>query len=816
MRIAIDLRILAVGPRHINRGMPRFTQQQLRNVLAIDHDNEYLVLTREGEDLSLVDPAIRTAHNAAICHPSGWSIDEPGHPESMLRRSAEFQDWLVAQGVELYHATTPFLFVDPFPVDFDACPMVATFYDAIPLIYPQHYLPEQFQQAYSCCLAAVLRSDRLQAISVSARRDASVYVGFPRNRIDLVSPVADDCFRPLDDRRTWRALAAIGARVRIPRQFVLTVSSTHHSKNAETLLRAYALLDEPLRVKFPLVFCCHLDDAGRALVWSLAEDLGIADDVIVTDMVTDLELAALYNAATVVVHPSRYEGFGLPVLEAMRCGTPVITTTASSLPEVGGDAAALVDPEDAAAMAGAMADVLADPDRREEMARAGLVNAGRFTGEALGRATLASYDRTVAAAAAAEAKPDAGRLRLAVWAPLPPEQTGIADYTVELLAGLTRRADVEVFVNEGFLPDVDLMARYRVHEHHAFERRRKQVGFDAVIYQVGGSFFHWYMHEAMEKYPGIVDLHELSWSHLLYAYSELHGDVEGFRDELAEMEGDLALRCFDAIEEGPPSLRQEFLDTYPMLGRIVAASPALVVHYDGARREIEDRYPGARVRTVVMGVADPYTGPAWRDCALARRSLGLPTGAYVIGVFGILHQTKRVEAVLEALPALLSENPGAVVLVVGRAHDPRYLSMLADMARQLGVERSVRFLGEVDRRVFDGALVACDVVVNLRESTVTHLSATLMRAMAAGKPVVTSAGAGWDFLPDDACVRIASEGALAGELCRLGGDPTLRVRMGEAARRYFEEEATVDVMARRYLEVVDAVRAKAQPVKAAQ
>ena len=351
-------------------------------MLAIDHDNEYLVLTREGEDLALVDPAIRTAHNAAICHPTGWSVDEPGHPESMLRRSAEFQDWLVAQRVDLYHATTPFLFIDPFPVDFDACPMVATFYDAIPLIYPQHYLPEPFRDAYSCCLAAVLRADRLQAISASARRDASVYVGFPRNRIDLVDPIADDCFRPLDDRRAWEALATIGERVRIPRQFVLAVSSTHHSKNAETLLRAYALLEERLRTRFPLVFCCHLDEAGRALVLTLAESLGITDDVIVTGMVTDLELAALYNAATVLVHPSRYEGFGLPVLEAMQCGTPVVTTTASSLPEVGGDAAVLVDPEDAVAMADAIAGGSGTPIAGRRWRGPG-GNAGRFTGEAL-------------------------------------------------------------------------------------------------------------------------------------------------------------------------------------------------------------------------------------------------------------------------------------------------------------------------------------------------------------------------------------------------------------------------------------------------
>ena len=807
MRIGIDFRILAVGPREINRGMARFTQQQLRNVLALDQDNEYLLLVRKGDDVSLVDPAILAAGNVSVTHPPGFSRADSGRLTTMLRRSAELQDWLVATDVDLYHATTPFLFVDPYLTDFDACPMVATFYDAIPLIFSQHYLGE-YSEAYSCCHAAALRATRMLAISESARRDASAYVGFPRERIDVVSPVADACFRPLDPYELGLALAGLGKRAAIPERFVLTVSSTHHTKNAGTLLAAYARLDERLRVRHPLVFCCQVNEAERALVRSMADGLGIADDVIITGLVSDDELVALYNAATVVVHPSRYEGFGLPVLEAMSCGTPVVTTTSSSLPEVAGGAAQLVDPEDVEGMAAAINAVLEDPERREEMSRAGLVNASRFTGEALGRATLDGYLRTVAAPREDDAPSDPGRPRLAVWAPLPPEQTGIADYSVELLSGLTARADVEVFVNEGFLPDVGLMTRYRIHDHRAFERRRDQAGFDAVIYQVGTSFFHWYMYDAMQRYPGIAVLHDLSWSHVLYAHAELHGNLDAFRAELAELEGDLALRCFEAIsEEGPQSLREEFLDAFPMLGRITSASPAVVVHFDGARAEIAARYPDADVRTIMMGVADPYTGPAWRDCALARSRLGLPSGSYVIGVFGIVHPSKRVEAVIEALPAVLEQEPGAVLLVVGRALDPRYGSLLEDLVVDLGVEGSVRFLGEVDRRTFDGALLASDVVVNLRDSTVTHLSATLMRAIAAGKPVITSDVPGWDFLPEDACVRIPVDGAearagLAATLCRLEADPALRRRMGDASRRYFEQEATVDVMVRRYLEVV--------------
>ena len=260
MRIAIDFRILAVGPRQINRGMPRFTQQQLRNVVALDHDGEYLVLTRRGDDLSLIDPAIRAAHNVSILHPPAWSVAELGDPATMLRRSAELQDWLVGQDVSLLHAATPFLLIDPYLIDFDACPMVGTFYDAIPMIYPGHYLPDHALDGYRCCLGVVRRCTTLLAISESARRDASVYVGFPRDRIDIVSPVADDWFRPLGSGEVWRDLAGLRQRVGVPEQFVLTVSSTHHTKNAETLLAAYARLGERTRARFPLVFCCHVTD----------------------------------------------------------------------------------------------------------------------------------------------------------------------------------------------------------------------------------------------------------------------------------------------------------------------------------------------------------------------------------------------------------------------------------------------------------------------------------------------------------------------------------------------------------------------------
>lgn len=109
-------------------------------------------------------------------------------------------------------------------------------------------------------------------------------------------------------------------------------------------------------------------------------------------------MRALFDAAAIVVHPSRYEGFGYPIVEAMGCGTPVITTTSSSLPEAGGDAAVLVEPDDAAGIAEAVEDVLRSHARREQMRQRGFEHVRHFEGDQLGRATIDAYRAAVSSA----------------------------------------------------------------------------------------------------------------------------------------------------------------------------------------------------------------------------------------------------------------------------------------------------------------------------------------------------------------------------------------------------------------------------------
>lgn len=819
MRIAVDFRILVVGPHWLNRGMGRFTQQQLAAVLALDPHNDYFVLCDPTADLSLLAPGIRAAPNAFVRVPPAWTPHAEGGFGSTLRRGEQLQEFLGGLDVALYHSATPFLLWEPLVPQFDVCPVVATLYDLIPLVYPGHYLGTGHEGAYFRALERVKRADRVLAISESAKKDAELYIGVPPSRVDVAYPAADDVFGPMAPDVARAVLSRWG---RVPTSFALAVSAFHQSKNVVKLLEAYASLPRHARDRLPLLLGGHFGPPERATIGVIAARLGIVDDLVFTGVVSDRQLAALYSCATVVVHASRYEGFGYPVLEAMSCGAPVVTSTSSSLPEVAGDAAILVDPDDADGLAAAMLAVAADRDLRDRMREQGLQRASRFSQEALAEATLGCYRRTVSAdpvaprpgsITAGTAEP----LRVALWTPLPPLQTGIADYAVELLGQLGRRYEVEVFVDDGYLPDGDLLERFRIYHASAFARRHAQDPFDVTIYQMGNSKFHWYIYQQVRRHPGIVVLHDLGVSPILYDRCYTSGDFEPFLDELAAVEGvavrDRFVERFESLSGAErDAFSVDFLRRRPMLRSVTTGSQAVVVHTEAAARRLRRQCPGVEVAVVGMGVAAPPPSRAPLRRLQARRRLGYAPDAFVVASFGIVHETKLLEQAIRAMAALVDKRPDACLVVVGRALSPNYASGLVELAHEVGVGGHVRLLGHVPRQSFDLELAACDVVVNLRSPSASHMSAILMRALGAGKPVVMSALDDWDAIPDRACFRVPSGpdevATIARHLVTLAGDPGLAARTSAAAQAWFARHGTVAAMAEGYSRVMHAVVAR--------
>jgi glycosyltransferase involved in cell wall biosynthesis len=224
--------------------------------------------------------------------------------------------------------------------------------------------------------------DHVVTISEASRRDIIRHLGFPDDRITVVYPGVDlDRFHPRNDAEQTSAPKS--------RPYILCVGGADPTKNVETLIDAFGLLPQPLQTTYDLVFAG--DFRRREDIRNRIAKAGIGQHVLFSGIVSDERLIDLYQHATVFVFPSRYEGFGLPVLEAMACGCPVICSNASSLPEVAGEAALLRDPEDVEGFAEEMKRVLMDGGLRQRLRERGLSQAAKFPWSRTAHETIAVY-----------------------------------------------------------------------------------------------------------------------------------------------------------------------------------------------------------------------------------------------------------------------------------------------------------------------------------------------------------------------------------------------------------------------------------------
>jgi glycosyltransferase involved in cell wall biosynthesis len=231
--------------------------------------------------------------------------------------------------------------------------------------------------------------DHVVTISEASRRDIIAHLGFNEDLVTVVNPGIDmDRFRPVHSTH-----ASDQPSQSKHRKYVLCVGGADPTKNVETLIDAFSVLPQGLKSTYNLILAG--DFRRRDDIRQRVAKAGIETLTIFSGIVSDERLIELYQHATVFVFPSRYEGFGLPVLEAMACGCPVISSNASSLPEVAGDAALLVDPADVGGFVRSMERVLTDAALRQSMRERGLARAAQFPWERTARETIAVYQNVL-------------------------------------------------------------------------------------------------------------------------------------------------------------------------------------------------------------------------------------------------------------------------------------------------------------------------------------------------------------------------------------------------------------------------------------
>ena len=268
-------------------------------------------------------------------------------------------------------------------------PTILTVYDVSYARFPHAF--NRGNRLYLTALSRVSarRARRVLTISQHSRGDIVRYLGVHPDRVEVTYPAADERYRalPADEVEAFRRT------LDLPAEFLFYVGTLEPRKNLTGLLDAYALLPTP---RAPLYV------AGAAgwrftPIFERVRRLGLERDVRFLGFVPEEDLPLWYNCARLFVYPSLYEGFGLPVLEAMACGTPVITSNAASIPEVAGTAAIQVRPGDAEGLAESVRETLGDDARRAAMRRAGLEQAKRFSWRQMADATVRCYEAAVGA-----------------------------------------------------------------------------------------------------------------------------------------------------------------------------------------------------------------------------------------------------------------------------------------------------------------------------------------------------------------------------------------------------------------------------------
>jgi alpha-1,3-rhamnosyl/mannosyltransferase len=364
-------------------GIGRYAANLVQALAPLLEPHEHLYLLFASKTISKWRDSLPLSSNIRVIDSdaSPFSVRQQWTIPKLLRMLKDEQEMRGFARPILYHSLYYLMPYRP------RVPTILTFYDAIPLRFPAQ-VSLQARLFFRFTMSLALRaSAHVVAISLSARDDLLAYFEIAPHQVTTV-PLAPD---PRFKRQSSSEVERVRARYALPQEFLLYFGINKPHKNLARLLQAYAGLESPT---LPLIIAGAWDERYPEAKQEAAK-LALSGHVHFLGPISEQDLPALYASATAFVFPSVYEGFGLPVLEAMACGTPVACSNTSSLPEAAGDAALYFDPQNVTEMIAVLQRLLTDAGLRADLRTRGLHRAARFSWRHTAEATLAIYRQIV-------------------------------------------------------------------------------------------------------------------------------------------------------------------------------------------------------------------------------------------------------------------------------------------------------------------------------------------------------------------------------------------------------------------------------------
>lgn len=658
----------------------------------------------------------------------------------------------------------------------------AVVHDLIPAIFPELYLRNRADTDYfKARLTALCHFDRFLANSQATADDTVAMLKIEPSHVNVIGAGADERFRPPADGPEVAAAELIrsGQVDGLRPGYILFPTGIDPRKNIERAIQAYGQLPERTRRQHQMVLACRVSDADRAVLEAVAHEAGVGPELLITGYVSDDLLCQLYQGAHLVIFPSYYEGFGLPALEAMNSGAPVICADATSLIEVQPLAEARFDPLSVDAITNSMITALSDNDFRDRLrnqppSQFTWDNAGRIAGETL----LELIDDM------ARSRPPAVTIkpRLAIFSALPPQETGIAAYTYRLAAELQQYCDVTVFVEDD-PQDLQWPVGVQVERIDRFELITRSGGvFDQLLYFIGNSRFHIEAMRTLERHPGTVLLHDVRLTELYRELHRLHPERLVNGTVGATLAATYPGRYRHEVEE-MDTISQATADRFGILmaSDVAANAEEMLVHSQFAATMLKvDTGIDAEVPFEMPCPASVMPAPAHTDGR-----------SPIIGSFGSVAPSKQPEKLIAALATIHRYAPGTRLRFVGSV-EAHVADELLVIAERQGVAAFVEFIGTLDTEDFAKAQRRCTLAVQLRGFSNGESSAAVAELMAVGLPtVVTDLGAMGE-LPEGAVLKVGqnvSAEVLGQQIGELLADEERRDAVSAAAMAHATENS---------------------------
>jgi len=660
----------------------------------------------------------------------------------------------------------------------------ATVYDLIPLEHPHTYLDDVRQRlAYSARLEVLRAADALLTISPATTRSIEANIGVDAKKLYMVGAGTSPRFAPAESFDQVRQLAK-EAVPGLEERFVLYPAGSDGRKNVEALIVAFGRLPERLRSTRQLVVVGQLPPLMANHFRHVAAKEGIDGRVLCPGYVSDETMLYLYQATELLCFPSLIEGYGLPVAEAMACGTVAIVSDVDPLRDLVAPEARF-DPYSSDAISAAIELGLEDEAFREaarSRARAGVTTWAKVA------------DRTAEVYEALLDKPRhpwrPRKRRVAVVSPFPPLGSGIANYSFRLIEELAAIGDLEI---DCFADGLDRSAEapsapagLAIYDARTFLAvEAATAGYDQVLYVLGNGEYHTAALESLRRRCGIVLAHEVRLSGLYRFAARSRAAVpEGVSGAIRKMYGPL-------LPEGLASSGKVTSVEAERYGLLMAreliglAERFLVTSQSAAQLARIEAGPELAERIGVVGFATelPRTRPADPP-----DPAGLGPGARVIASFGIVDPIKQPYKLVRAFALLAARRPEIVLGLIGPVSE-EIAADLSALGHSLGLDGRLFITGRVESDAYMGWLERAEVAVQLRASFSGEASAAVGDCLAAGVPMVVS-DVGWMGELPDKVARKVDVDVTVGELAKLCGqlleDPAGRSALAKGALAYCE------------------------------